>query len=69
MGAFWAGTVPLMLGLGLGLQKTIGPAARRLHAASATVVLVLGLLSIAGKVSAPSMLSENAHAADVGDRR
>ena len=62
MGAFWMGTVPLMLGLGLGLHRTVGPVARRLPVASAVVVLVLGLLSIAGKVSAAPSLSENAHA-------
>ena len=63
MGAFWVGTVPPMLGLGLGLHRKLGPVARRLPVASAAVVLLLGLLSIAGKVSAVSSLSENAHGA------
>ena len=60
MAAFWAGTVPLMLGLGLGLHRTMGPVARRLPAASAALVLLLGLLSIAGKVGPTPSPSENA---------
>ncbi|HEU4990411.1 MAG TPA: sulfite exporter TauE/SafE family protein [Gemmatimonadaceae bacterium] len=55
MGAFWLGTVPVLLGVGLGAQRLLGPVARRLPLASAALVLVLGLLSIAGRVRAPAM--------------
>ena len=61
MTAFWLGTVPMLLGVGLGAQRMIGPIARRLPAASAAIVLVLGLLSIAGKVRAPGSMSGNSH--------
>jgi sulfite exporter TauE/SafE len=53
MAAFWIGTVPMMLGVGFGRQRTIGPLARRLPLAGATLVFVLGVLSIAGMVRAP----------------
>lgn len=53
--AFWAGTVPLLLGVGLGAQRAFGPLARRLPLVAATLVLVLGLLSIAGRVHGPSV--------------
>lgn len=50
MAAFWLGTVPILLGLGLGAQRLLGPVARRLPLASAALVLVLGLLSISGRL-------------------
>jgi len=52
--AFWAGTVPLMLAVGAGATRLLGPFARRLPVMSAIVVLVLGLLSIAGKLETGS---------------
>ncbi|HUX32948.1 MAG TPA: hypothetical protein VMV51_03680, partial [Gemmatimonadaceae bacterium] len=55
------GTVPVLLALGLGAQRLLGPMARRLPLASAALVLVLGLLSIAGRVRAPAM-HRRAHA-------
>ncbi len=62
MAAFWLGTVPILLALGLGAQRLLGPMARRLPLASAALVLVLGLLSIAGRVHPPAM-HMGAHAA------
>jgi sulfite exporter TauE/SafE len=53
--AFWLGTVPILLGLGLGAQRLLGPVARRLPLASAAMVLVLGVLSIVGRVHPPGM--------------
>lgn len=55
MFAFWLGTAPILLALGLGAQRVLGPVARRLPLASAALVLVLGLLSIAGRVHPPAM--------------
>jgi sulfite exporter TauE/SafE len=54
MAAFWAGTVPMMLGVGIGAKWGLGALRRRLPALSAAVVLVLGLLTIAGKLRTPS---------------
>jgi uncharacterized protein len=64
MVAFWAGTVPLLVGVGLGAGRVARPIARHLPVASALVVLVLGALSIAGKVQ-PIGSSHAAHAVHV----
>ncbi|MFI5244595.1 MAG: sulfite exporter TauE/SafE family protein [Gemmatimonadales bacterium] len=53
--AFWTGTVPVLLAVGFGAKRLLGPLARRLPLAAATLVLVLGLLSIAGRVHPPAM--------------
>jgi sulfite exporter TauE/SafE len=55
MAAFWAGTVPILLGVGLGAQQLLARAGRGVYVFSALVVLALGLLSITGRVSAPRM--------------
>jgi uncharacterized protein len=53
--AFWIGTVPMLLAVGAGAQRLLGPLTRRLPLAAAALVLVLGLLSIAGRVHPPAM--------------
>ncbi|MGH7618187.1 MAG: sulfite exporter TauE/SafE family protein [Gemmatimonadaceae bacterium] len=57
---FWLGTVPLLVGVGVGARRLARPFARHLPVASAVVVLVLGALSVAGKLSP---LGSSAHAA------
>ena len=52
---FWIGSLPALLAVGFGVQRLFGPLARRLPVAAATLVLVLGLLSIAGRVHPPAM--------------
>jgi sulfite exporter TauE/SafE len=47
---FWVGTVPMMLGVGFGFQKLNRSILRRLPLASAAIVLVLGVLSITGRL-------------------
>lgn len=54
MAVFWVGTVPMLLAIGVGAARLLGPFARRLPVVSATLVLVLGLLTIAGKLRAPT---------------
>ena len=49
MAAFWAGTLPAMAALGAGLQRALGPLARRLPAITATAMVVIGVLTISGK--------------------
>jgi len=53
MAAFWAGTVPIMAGLGLAAQGALGPLARRLPVVTAAALLVLGLLTMAGRLQVP----------------
>jgi sulfite exporter TauE/SafE len=50
--AFWFGTLPMMLTLGLGAQRLFGTFQRRLPVVAAGVAVVLGLLSMAGKMNA-----------------
>jgi sulfite exporter TauE/SafE len=54
MGAFWAGTVPVMLGLGLSLQLLSAPLRRRLPAVTAAMLIVVGLLWLFGRITPPS---------------
>ncbi|WP_434479127.1 sulfite exporter TauE/SafE family protein [Gemmatimonas sp.] len=62
MAVFWAGTVPAMLAVGIGAQTVLAPFRRRLPAFSAAVVLIMGLLSLSGRLS-PVSATATAHAA------
>ena len=55
--AFWAGTLPVLVALGVGVQRFAGPLARRLPAVSAMLVVALGLLSISGRLGGDVGLS------------
>lgn len=48
---FWLGTLPMMVTLGLGAQRLFGTFQRRLPLVSAGAAVVLGALSIAGRVT------------------
>ena len=66
---FWAGTIPMLLSVGLGAQRIAKPIARHLPVASAILVFALGALSIAGKLrqmGAHDMAGHSIHAAHVG---
>ena len=52
MAVFWAGTLPAMLTLGLGLQVLAGPLRRHVPAVCAIAMIVVGLLAVAGRISA-----------------
>jgi len=47
---FWSGTLPVMAALGVGLQRLAGPMRSRLPLVTASAVVVIGLLSIAGRL-------------------
>jgi sulfite exporter TauE/SafE len=57
MGSFWAGTLPLMSALGLGLQALTGPLRDRLPAATALIVVTLGVLTATGRVGLPTAIA------------
>lgn len=69
MALFWAGTLPVMASLGLGLQRLAGPLRARLPVVTAAAVVAIGLLSIAGRLrphpmrggAAPAMSSHGDH--------
>ncbi len=50
MAAFWLGTLPVMAGFGLLAQRAVGPLRRRLPAFTAAALVVVGLLTMAGRI-------------------
>src|SRR4051812_47912184 len=57
---FWLGTLPMMAAVGVGAQRVFGAFARRLPLVSAGAAVILGLLSMAGKIAVRP--AEHAHA-------
>jgi sulfite exporter TauE/SafE len=54
LAAFWAGTVPVMLGIGVSIQALSAPLRRRLPAVTAVVLILVGLLWLAGRATMPA---------------
>ncbi|MDQ8155622.1 MAG: sulfite exporter TauE/SafE family protein, partial [Gemmatimonadota bacterium] len=50
MAIFWAGTLPIMLALGVGVRRLAGPLRDRLPMVSALGLVVIGVLSLTGRV-------------------
>ena len=55
MVAFWAGTVPTVLGVATAAGRFLVPMQRRLPLVSAALVLALGVLTLTGKLRAPAL--------------
>jgi sulfite exporter TauE/SafE len=55
MAAFWAGTVPVLAGVGALAQRAAGPLRRRLPVLTAALLVVLGVLTVAGRLKMPHM--------------
>ena len=53
MALFWTGTLPVMVTLGAGLQRVAGPLRSRIPLVTASAVVVIGLLSITGRLRPP----------------
>lgn len=51
MAAFWLGTVPLLAAVGLGAQRLLGRFRSRLPVVTASVLVILGVLTVAGRFS------------------
>jgi sulfite exporter TauE/SafE len=60
MAAFWLGTVPMMVAVGMGAQKLLGPFRRRLPVLTASMLVILGVLTVSGRLGAP--VAHAAHA-------
>lgn len=56
MAAFWAGTLPMMASVGLGLQMLTGPLRRRLPAITSVIVVALGVMTAMGRVGLPTAI-------------
>jgi hypothetical protein len=52
MGVFWLGTLPVMVGVGLGVQAVAGPLRRLAPALTAVALVVVGLWAVAGRMPA-----------------
>lgn len=50
MAVFWAGTVPLLVGLGVLARPLLGRLQRRLPVVAAVVMIVLGMLTLGGRL-------------------
>jgi len=68
MTAFWAGTVPMMAFVGVSAQRFLGRFRSRLPAVTASVLIMLGTLTVAGRFTIPVHLSHAAPStSEVGD--
>lgn len=66
MAAFWAGTVPILFGLGLGVGGLLGPLRKRAPLLISTSLVTLGLFTVFGRWSVPSFA--DSMGPDAGDR-
>jgi uncharacterized protein len=66
MGAFWAGTVPVLLGLGVGIGGVAGRLRRHLPAVSAIALIAVGMFGVLGRVNVPSLAAAEVDAAITG---
>lgn len=48
--AFWAGTLPALVGVALVARRALGPLERRLPQLTALVLVLIGLLTVAGRI-------------------
>jgi sulfite exporter TauE/SafE len=62
MAAFWAGTVPLLAGLGAAVQWAAGPFRQRLPVVTSILLVAVGLWTIAGKWLPHAAHAHDAHA-------
>ncbi len=56
--AFWAGTLPMLAGVGAGLELLSAPLRQKLPLLSGLVVVALGLMSVTGRLSMPTFSTE-----------
>lgn len=55
MAAFWLGTVPALLGVGMGVQLITERLRRHIPAATAVLLMIVGVAALAGRVTMPAM--------------
>ncbi len=55
MAAFWLGTVPLLVGLGVGVQQLAGPLRAHLPKLSAVALVVVGMLAVTHRAALPQI--------------
>ncbi|HTY80834.1 MAG TPA: sulfite exporter TauE/SafE family protein [Candidatus Bathyarchaeia archaeon] len=62
MAVFWAGTLPVMAGLGVAVRAVAGRLGRYLPAACAVAMIVVALLAVVGRVLEPAALASHSAA-------
>lgn len=62
---FWAGTVPVLAGIGAGVRALAGPARRHLPALAAIALVCVGLVALAGRARVPALTAEGVAPADL----
>lgn len=55
MALFWAGTVPILAGLGLGAQALAGPLRARLPVLTSILLVAVGIYTVFGRMTLPAM--------------
>jgi sulfite exporter TauE/SafE len=58
MAAFWLGSVPLLSVVGVGVQTLVGTVGRRVPLITSLIVVLLGLLTIGGRLTVPATAFE-----------
>lgn len=53
MAVFWAGTLPVLVALGIGVQKLSGPLAKRIPTITALAIVAIGLMTVLGRINMP----------------
>ena len=59
MAAFWVGTLPMMLSLGVGVQALTGPLRRRLPLITSLLLVGVGMNTLFGRLTMPAMGAPN----------
>ncbi len=60
MTAFWIGTVPVLLGIGVGVQAVVGRLRRHVPVLAAMVLILIGLYAVLGRLNIPSFAAREA---------
>jgi len=69
MASFWLGTVPVMIGVGVGIQRLAVPLRRHLPTLTASVLIALGVLAVVGRLEVPAYATDVRTLVDAaGDR-
>lgn len=61
MAVFWLGTVPVMASIGIAAQRALGPIRARLPFATAVLLIVIGALTLTGRLPLAAATGGGAH--------
>jgi sulfite exporter TauE/SafE len=67
MTAFWAGTVPVLLGIGVSVQAVFGRLRRHVPVVAAVFLILVGMYAVLGRLNIPSFAAREASGAIHGD--